>query len=442
MATTATRAQTQVGRARWYRIGVMLFLIYLITFVDQSSFPIVTPLISTDLQITAAAAGVLLSAFFWGYVITQIPGGILATRFGPKRVILASLAIWGLCAILCVIVPNYGALVSIRFAMGLVGGALWPTFAVIVANWYPMRERGRAATFTMISIPLAAVIASLCSGILTQAVTWYWMFISLGLAAFVMAILFAVFGADSPETDRRLSEAERNYILAGRLSESATGPFVGGVFRRPMAWILGGIFLLWQSAFYGMALWMPSMIAQASGISVATVGLVSIAPFVIAVIAMLLNSLLSDKTPWGRGWHAAVPLLIGGAALLAGGYIHGGFSVELLLLYVAVAGLYAGLGSWWAWVIDNFSRNSSGVVSGFVNFCGNLGLVFGPILISVVGGAAQLSSSLFVLGGCALTAAIVMIALSSRRNIRPAGDGPAPDVPAESRECDPSNTNV
>ncbi|MDJ0105391.1 MFS transporter [Rhodococcus erythropolis] len=442
MAVTATPAQIRVGRARWYRIGLMLFVIYLITFVDQTSFPIATPLISTDLQLAATATGVLLSAFFWGYIITQIPGGVLAARFGPKRVMLATLAIWGLCAVLCATIPNYGALIAIRFAMGLAAGALWSTFAVIVANWYPTWERGRAATFTVISIPLAAVIASLSSGWLTQALTWHWVFISLGLAAFVMAALFAVFGADSPDTDRRLTEGERNYILAGRRSESTPGSFARGVLRRPMAWILGGTFLLWQSAFYGVALWLPSLVAQAFEISVATVSLVSIVPFVVAVLVMLLNSLLSDKSPWSRGWNAAVPLLIGGAALLAGGYVHGAFGVELLLLYIAVAGLYAGLGPWWAWVIDNFSRSLSGGATGFVNFCGNLGLIVGPILVTSGGVSAQPSSSLSILGGCALISAIVIIVLSTRRNIKRTADAPARNVLAEPRESDPSDANA
>jgi MFS family permease len=82
--------------SRWLRIALLLFLIYLVAFADRTNISVAAPAIATTFGLSATITGVLLSAFFWGYIVTMVPGGWLAQRVGPKRVITVASAALGL----------------------------------------------------------------------------------------------------------------------------------------------------------------------------------------------------------------------------------------------------------------------------------------------------------------------------------------------------------
>ncbi|MGR7911427.1 hypothetical protein ACU64V_18785 [Lysinibacillus capsici] len=63
-----------IPKARWYRICLTIFFVYLIQNIDRNNISMALPSMIEKLNLSATVAGVLLSAFFWGYVITQTPG--------------------------------------------------------------------------------------------------------------------------------------------------------------------------------------------------------------------------------------------------------------------------------------------------------------------------------------------------------------------------------
>ena len=65
--------------------------------------------------------GLILASFFWGYAVTQVPGGWLATRFGGKRVFGWSMFITAIATLLCPIAAkfHYILLLVFRFIAGL-----------------------------------------------------------------------------------------------------------------------------------------------------------------------------------------------------------------------------------------------------------------------------------------------------------------------------------
>ena len=81
----------KIGKTRWKRIGLLVFISYLIAFADRSNIGVAAPQMAHDLQLGTTITGALLSAFFWGYLVTQIPGGWLASRIGPSRVIAVAI---------------------------------------------------------------------------------------------------------------------------------------------------------------------------------------------------------------------------------------------------------------------------------------------------------------------------------------------------------------
>ncbi|MEV0700499.1 MFS transporter [Saccharopolyspora sp. NPDC050389] len=417
-AAAAKPAAASVPRARWWRIGLLLFLIYTVAFADRQNISVAAPEMVKELQLSSTVLGVLLSAFFWGYVLTQVPGGMLANRFGPKWVIVGTLVVWGAAAIATGLVSGYYQLLAVRFAMGLAEGAVWPSFAVMFMNWYPDSERGRAINFSEMALPISSIIMAPTAGWLIAAFNWETMFIVWGIPPLVLAVVFAYWGSNHPAQDRFLSEAERRF-LAERPSTASreNGSFLE-VLRSPMVWTFCVIYFLWITGLYSFGLWLPSLLSQLSTSGIAAVGVLSAIPFVLAAVAMYLNAKASDAAPDRRGRHVVVPMFLAGATLLVQHVVTLGLLGNMIMLIIAGVGLYAAFGPFWAWALQYIPRNQAGPAMGLINVAGNFGGIVGPLIVGAAAAGGAVADGFYVLGfflvGAGLLAAAT--AVVARRN--------------------------
>ncbi|MBO0801878.1 MAG: MFS transporter [Nocardiopsaceae bacterium] len=418
-----------VPRARWYRVGLLLFLIYLVAYIDRTNISVAAPSMEKGLGLSSATTGVLLSAFFWGYVITQVPGGWAASRINAKIVVIAALVVWGVGAIGTGLVTTYDQLLAVRVLMGLAEGVVWPSFTVMIMNWYPDREQGRAMNIVEIALPLSSVVASPIAGVMIAAWSYHAMFILQGIPAFVLAIVFALIVGVHPSTDRMLSAAERRYLEANQATGAKPRGSFTEVLANPRIWILGVIYFLWVSGLYAFGLWVPSFISQLSQDGIGLVGLLSAIPFVVAAVSMYINARISDRPGFNRAWSVIVPLAIGGVALLIQHWIGDGLWLNMVFLMVAGIGIYAAFGPWWAWAASQVPKNQTGPSMGLINFMGNFGGIVGPIVVGLAAGGGNLSNGFYILG-IALLIGAVGTALVGVRGRSPASE-PASAIPAQ-----------
>ncbi|XP_039285283.1 putative inorganic phosphate cotransporter [Nilaparvata lugens] len=93
-----------------------------------------------------AAQKAIESAFFWGYLLSQVPGGLLAERIGGKHTLSVGILISTLGTLLTPLAAREGdvlGLIEVRIIMGIGQGLVYPSLNVILANWAPTEERGR-----------------------------------------------------------------------------------------------------------------------------------------------------------------------------------------------------------------------------------------------------------------------------------------------------------
>lgn len=74
------------------------FVMYALAYIDRSNLAIAIPSIGRDPQFSSTQAGMVAGVFFFGYGITQIPGGYLTERWSARLVIVLCIGLWGLCA--------------------------------------------------------------------------------------------------------------------------------------------------------------------------------------------------------------------------------------------------------------------------------------------------------------------------------------------------------
>jgi len=398
-----------IPRERWLRIIPIALLMYTISFINRTNISLALPAISRDLHLSGSEAGQLAGIFFWGYLLLQIPGGYLAQRWSAKWLIAVMLATWGLCAVGCGLARNWQELALMRFLLGLAEGSVYPATLVLLSNWFPRSERARANGFWNLCLPMAVVFSSPLSGWLLDQWNWRVMLVASGLVPFVWLVLWVMFISDSPRKASWISPAERDYLehtLAAehQATETARRRSSLGTLLQPQVLVMVGFYFCFIFGTIGMVFWLPTVLAQRAHSSNLVVSTLYIVPFIVGAVAMVLNSLHSDKVR-ERRVHAAIPLLAGGLFLLAA---VAASSVAPLLSYgflcLAGVGLFGPLGPFWAIPSERLPKEVAGPAIGLVNAVGSLGGYFGPLAV----GYLQKQTGGFGLAFCVLAGALLL----------------------------------
>ncbi|VEN51168.1 unnamed protein product [Callosobruchus maculatus] len=166
--------------------------------------------------------GSILGSFFWLHWVTQIPGGILAGRYGTK--IIFGLSNWS-TALLCFIIPWMAYrgpewLIFVRVLQGLFSGFCWPAMHNLTANWIPPNERSKFVTAYLGSSVGVAITYPIC-GLVIERWGWEVVFYSSGLVGTIWFTAWWLLIYDNPSEHPRITHHEREYILDS-LGQSVT----------------------------------------------------------------------------------------------------------------------------------------------------------------------------------------------------------------------------
>ncbi|CAL8084073.1 unnamed protein product [Calicophoron daubneyi] len=171
--------------------------------------------------------GYILGAFFWGYLITQIPGALLALRFGPKLIGLISISGCSL-AELCIPMAasmGYQALITVRIIQGLLQGVMMPLGCCFLGRWAPPDERSRFAAFIYSGSQIGTILGQSAAGLLSQTREyqnddlsvyyksyWEWAHYLAGTLGLVFVFFWLRLIYDSPLQHPRISQREQHYL--------------------------------------------------------------------------------------------------------------------------------------------------------------------------------------------------------------------------------------
>eukprot|EP00760_Papus_ankaliazontas_P005707 PhM_4_TR1272/c0_g1_i1/m.87271 len=154
--------------------------------------------------------GLVLSAFYYGYICTQLAGGLLSARLGGKCVLLACVVIWTIFDLSTVVTErmDFVLLLASRVGMGLGEGATMPVFHDLSSLWYPKEEISSLMQIQVAGQDVGTVLALLLAPQLADHFGWRTIFYVWSVIAAAWACLFIAFGASEPERHRLISIAE------------------------------------------------------------------------------------------------------------------------------------------------------------------------------------------------------------------------------------------
>ncbi|XP_076842842.1 vesicular glutamate transporter 1 [Brachyhypopomus gauderio] len=247
--------------------------------------------------------GLIHGSFFWGYMVTQIPGGFICQKFAANRVFGFAIVT---TSTLNLLIPSaarahYWCVILVRVLQGLVEGVSYPACHGIWAKWAPPLERSRLATTAFCGSYAGAVVAMPLAGVLVQYSGWASVFYVYGSFGICWYLFWIMVSFESPASHPTISAEERKYIeesigesahLASPLTKFKT-PWRQFFTSMPVyAIIVANFCRSWT--FYLLLISQPAYFEEVFGFEISKVGFVSALPHLVMTIVVPIGGQLAD----------------------------------------------------------------------------------------------------------------------------------------------------
>jgi ACS family glucarate transporter-like MFS transporter len=375
-----------------YFLAFWLFVLSGVAFLDRTNISIAGLQISQEYGLGNQRLGWIFSAFLIGYAGFQIPAGVLAARFGPRRVLTIGVIWWGIATAVTAVLPStighaLALLIAVRFALGAGEAVIYPAANQFVARWIPLQERGFVN-----GLIFAGVGAG--SGLTPPLLTWiivehgwrdaFWFSALVGFAA---GAVWWIFSRDTPEQHLGVSRSELREIREGLPATASSAGFARQETAAPISWraiftrgdlaaLAAGYFSFGYIAWVFFS-WFYLYMAQVRGFDLRQSAYFATLPFSCMTVCCLAGGWLSDRLTKshglrvGRCYLASASLFLTALFLILGSQVHSPHLAGFILAGGAGA-LYLSQSSFWSVSVDIAGR-SSGVFSSVVNMGGQLG---------------------------------------------------------------------
>ena len=386
-------------------VFILLYLGYMISYIDRTAISLALAHIGKDFNVGPAELGIVLSAFYLGYAAMQIPGGWLADRYGSKKVIVVSIALWSLFTVMTGLAWSLASLLIIRFLFGL-GEGSYPSSAMKgVAEIYPREARPKMAGLMISSNYVGSFVAPLIIAPLILWLGWRDVFLAIGLSGIVFAVFYAL-------TVRRSTVIDDD-----KLSRTPTAKVsVKELLRMPTLWKIVTVWFCLSLVNKGLDAWMPMYLLTARGLDLKTVGMLVPLPFIAASVATAMGGWLMT-----RFFDGKEKFLMMGSCILTGVFLYGmyqGQSTTQVIVYQTAAYFFKSFVFATAFALPTkiLSQRLVGTGIGMVNFGGQAAGFVSPMVIGfLVSYYDSYDSAFLFLLGAVVVSTLVSMTISARK---------------------------
>lgn len=408
-------------KARYSVLGAIWFG-WMFSFLDRMVMSVSLPFIGKDLNIDATMQGAILSAFFAGYALFQIPGGMLADKFGFRRMMSIGITWWSAFTALTGMIASYPLMLVGRCLFGIGEGCFPGATWKAIATYFPPKQRATATAVQSTVNTLGPAVASVVAASIIAAFGWRTVFISLALPGLLIGLYCWKYVKDNPAEHGHMTPAELAELQEGEAAQGANADNAGAMtfkefVKKPILWQMVGIWFLFDITYWGFVSWLPSYLMKVRGFSLLQTGVMGAIPFLFGAVGTLAGGWLSDHVKGQRKW-LYIP-----SALVAGIFLYLTYTVpssDMAVVYQCVSSLFMflAMAAFWGLVMDSIPAHIMGSSSSTVNFGGQAAGFVSPIamgyLIQASGGSFD-TAFIFIIAAMVASAALTLtIAKESR----------------------------
>ncbi|XP_017908354.1 PREDICTED: sialin isoform X2 [Capra hircus] len=339
----------------------------------------------------AETQGWILGSFFYGYIITQIPGGYVASRSGGKLLLGFGIFATAIFTLFTPLAADFGvgALVALRALEGLGEGVTYPAMHAMWSSWAPPLERSKLLSISYAGAQLGTVVSLPLSGVICYYMNWTYVFYFFGIVGIIWFILWICLVSDTPETHKTITPHEKEYILSSlknQLSSQKSVPWIPMLKSLPL-WAIVVAHFSYNWTFYTLLTLLPTYMKEVLRFNIQENGFLSAVPYLGCWLCMILSGQAADNlrarwnfsTLWVRRVFSLIGMIGPAIFLVAAGFI--GCDYSLAVAFLTISTTLGGFCS------SGFSINHldiapsyAGILLGITNTFATIPGMIGPII--------------------------------------------------------------
>ncbi|KAL0275090.1 UNVERIFIED_CONTAM: hypothetical protein PYX00_003058 [Menopon gallinae] len=335
-----------------------------------------------EFEWSSSIQSIIISSFYWCYVVSQVVGGILTQVCGTKIVFGVSQLVTAVCSLF---IPwfaelHWAGLIVLRSIQGLASGLTWPAMYAVVGHWIPIHERSRfMSSFQGFSFGIG--LTYMLGGVLISNFGWRVLFYITGSLGVVWCIFWFALAYDTPEKHPRITSHELMYIqshIGNAVVSSKKTIFQGmkvpwkDIFRSMPAWSIGITTFGRIWVHYTFMIPGPKYMKNVLGLHIQENGAISGAPFICSYFSSVIFCVIADKLHQKelldlttiRKINTAISQVLPGLLLLLIGYLGCQLILVFILWFIAVILVTAAYAGAMASIVD-IAPNLAGPVLAF-----------------------------------------------------------------------------
>lgn len=377
MAKDSTRSLLITKRTEQNRYWILttLCLAAIIAYLQRLGFNTAEEEVRDSLEITTQETGTIMSAWFLGYAIMQIPSGWLADRWGSRRTLAVIAIAWSILTAAAAFAPNFPTLLMIWFTMGLAQAGIFPCATKAIGAWFPDDQRAFASGMLASAMAAGVALAPALTGELLTVLDWRIVVGLYALPGLAWVVLFLSTVSEPPQEQS--------------LAHGGTREVLRGAIRSLPIWMLCAQQFFRAAAMVFFMTWFPTFLRATRGVDLKTSGYLTGAAGVGALLGGLLGGISSDALLRRTGRRRlarqgiAVFGMSGCAVLITAAYFVESIPVAIGMTSLGTFLAAFGGVSGYTVAIELGGRGVATVFS-LMNMFGNIGAFIFPIVVGAV----------------------------------------------------------
>lgn len=400
--SSAAAEPTPTG-VRWRVMG-LIAVVNMLPSLGKINLGVAAPYIQAEFHFNATTMGWILGVFVFSYALVQVPAGIAADKYGPRKVLTIAILWYSVFMAAMAIVPRLPitgwiglalAFSIVQLSIGAAEGFSPPNSAKIVGSWMSSGKLALGISFTTMGIGLGGAMTPIFIAWTMQRWGWRTSFVLCGVIGVLTALAWGLYVTDRPDQHSQVNAAElellRRHPAKSHFennNKAKPGTPWGRVFSSRSVWSLLLSYTCRAYTLYFFNTSFFSYLVRSRGLTIMKSGLWGSTPFLAILLISPFGGWVSDvavrRFGKRRGRQTAVWIGMAASAFLMWLGCNTADNAAAILLVAAAAGfnMFANV-SWWATCID-LTPNYAASLAGLMNMCGGLSGTLAPILTAYI----------------------------------------------------------
>jgi MFS family permease len=402
-----------VNSSKSKMILLVLYFGWIVSYIDRTVVSLSIVQIGEDFSLDASKLGIVLSAFFMGYALMQIPGGWLADRFGSRKVIVIAILFWSVFTALTGLAWSLTSLLLIRFLFGIGEGGYPSASTKAISDYFPADKRTKAQSTMMSSNSLGAALAPIICAPLLAWLGWrhvFWVVSLLGIIVVVWFLLSTRQAGVYSNSDKAHKPNREEYKQ---------------LLRNSYLWKVLLVFFFINITGWGLSSWMPSYLMQVLGINLKSIGIISAIPALFAAAGMIISGRIINKIGSNAKYGVITGIFIMGVSLYL---MTLSSSIVQVIIYQCIAFTFSSFVMSFIFTLPHrvMEQKVVGTAFGILNFGGQAAGIISPMIMGtlIASSGGSYKSAFLFLTVCCLIAAVIACLLPSAKSNHEVTDHP------------------